>query len=189
MRFVRITLALAAAATLAIAAAAAGNGVKSGTIKLKADQATFEGFADMSIAVEPKGDAKSIDGGFAFQADAGDISPDVGFQGLIAGGGALKFSRSTDGAKVKFKNLQVVIHKQKADLGGTVKGVFVKLAKVSDYAIAGTDTSFVLKNGDAVLSRVGANVLSEAFDFPFHRGIPLGELKIKATITKHQVEE
>jgi hypothetical protein len=169
----------------------AANGVKSGVLKLKPDQSTFENFADMGIAVEPKGDADFGGGAFVFPAGGGDIDPSNGYQGIIGGGGALKFSRESDGAKLKLKNVEAVIHKHKVDVGGTTKGgVFIKLAKATGYGILADDhTSFELKNGDTVLSRVGAHVLSETFGFPFHRGIPLGRLAIKAKITKHQVEE
>lgn len=193
MRFLSRAAALAAAtvAALAPAVTAGANGVKSGEIKLKPHQSTFEGFADMGIAAEPKAAARFRGDRFVFPADGGDVDPTSGYQGLIGGSGALKLSRESDGAKLKFKNVQVVIHKRKADLGGTVgsDGVFVKLAKVDGYGILTDGNSFALKKGKATLSRVGAEVLSDTFDFPFHRGIVLGQLAIEAEITKGQVEE
>jgi hypothetical protein len=178
-----------AVASLALVAGATANGVKSGEIKLKPDRDTFEALADMGIAVKPKGSARFRDGAFAFPATGGDVDPDAAYQGLVGGDGALKLIRESDGAKLKLKNVQFVIHKRKADLGGFADGAFVKLAKVDRYGILSDGNSFDLKMGKATLSRVGAEVLSDTFDFPFRRGIPLGRVAVSAKVTAGQVEE
>jgi hypothetical protein len=192
MRLVPRTLAVLAvigAALLVTTALAGANGVKSGKTKLKPDPATFEGFADMSIAVETTGQAEFKPSGAKFPVSGGDIDPTAGFQGIYGHKGGLMFTRTTDGASVKFKHLEIEIENNKAKLFATAAGDPLKLAKLAGGQIAGTDTSFQLKHAETSLSKQGAEVLSDTFDFPFHKGIPLGTVTTKATITAGQVEE
>lgn len=184
---VALTAACAAMAVFAVQVNA--NGVVSGEVELAPDQATFEGFADMGIAVEPTGPASIGGSGFIFPANGGDIDPAANYQGIIGGLGGVKFTRAGDGAKVKFKALSVVIGPRKASIGAAVRNTFVKFAKVTEYDISGNDKSFQLKNGATTLSRGAAKLMKRKFDFPFRRGIPLGTLDIKAKLTKDQVQE
>ena len=40
-----------------------------------------------------------------------------------------------------------------------------------------------IKDAEATLAKPAAEVLSEAFDFPFRKGIPIGTMTVKATLT------
>jgi hypothetical protein len=172
-----------------VVAQTSANGVKSGKTKLKPDPDTFEALADMSIAVETTGAAEFKPSGARFPVSGGDIDPTAGFQGIYGHKGGLLFSRSTDGAEVKFRHLTIEIEKNKAKLFASASGGELKLAKLVDGKLSGTDTSFQLKKAETSLSRQGAEALTETFDFPFRKGIPLGTVTTKATITKGQVEE
>ena len=188
------TLIALTAATVALAALAvqvSANGVISGKTKLKPDPDTFEALADMGIAVETTGKAEFRPTGMRFPVNGGDVDPTRGFQGVVGHRGGLTLSRS-DGASVKFKQLVIEIEGRKGDrskLFAFVGGTSMKLAALRDGQLAGTDTSFVLRNAEASLSKQAAEVLTEAFDFPFRRGIPIGTTTTKATITEEQVEE
>ena len=180
--------AVAAVASLALAGITSANGVGSGKTKLKPDQDTFEALADMSISVDATGRAKWTDTGLKFPVAGGDFTPGEG--GIIAHAGGMLWSRSTDGADVKFKRLEVFAKGKKLKLLAQVsgsEGSFIKLAKL-DGNVAGTDTSVQIKNAKATLSKAGAEVLTETFDFPFRKGIPLGTTTTKAQLGG-QVEE
>ena len=194
MRLVSRTLgalALAGAALLVVAAVSGANGVKSGKTKFKPDPDTFEALADMSIAVDTTGKAEFKPNGAKFPVSGGDIDPTNGFLGVYGHKGGLMFSRS-DGASVKFRYL--VIQIQPNNNGRLFASTDdptdpLKLAKLEGVKVGGTDTSFEFKNADALLAKEGAEVLSDTFDFDFHKGIPLGTITTKATITRGQVEE
>lgn len=191
MRFAPKTAAVAAvaaAATLALAGVSGANGVGPGKTKLKPDQDTFEALADMSISVDTTGKAQWTQTGARFPVTGGDVSPRNGFQGIIGHGGGLLFSRSSDGASVKFKRLTIEVEKSKLKLFADADQETLKLAKL-DGGPVGTDTSVQIKNAEATLSRQGAEVLTETFDFPFRKGIPLGTTTTKASVSKGQVEE
>ena len=175
------------AAMLAMGALSSANGVKSGKTKLRPDVDTFEALADMSISVETTGQAEFKPSGAKFPISGGDIDPNAGFQGIYGHKGGLMFSRS-DGASVKFNRLEIVIDKQ-VKLFAFADDDPIKLAKLQGGAIAGTDTEFEVQNFKTLLSKQGAEVLTETFDFPFQKGIPLGRITSKATITAGQVEE
>ena len=50
---------------------------------------------------------------------------------------------------------------------------------------AGTPgTKLRIKNAAATLAKQGAAVLTETFDFPFRKGIPIGLVTIKATLSR-----
>jgi hypothetical protein len=184
-----IAVAVAAlAAMLALAALAGANGVKSGKTKLKPDVDTFEALADMGISVETTGAAEFLPTGAKFPVFGGDIDPSVGYWGQYGHKGGLLFSRS-DGASVKFKHLSINIHAQKGRMFATANGNPLKLAEFKITNLAGTDTSFQFKNAEATLAKDGAGVLSRTFDFDFNKGIPLGTITTKATISRQQVEE
>ena len=191
MRFVSRKAAAGAATavlSLALAAGAGANVVEGGKTTLVPDPDTFEALADMSIAVETTGKAEWTDIGAKFPVRGGDIDPQNGFQGIIGHGGGLLFSRSTDGASVKFKNFTIEVEEKKMKLFAFADHEPIKLAKLAG-PVAGTDTSVLLKNAEASLAKQGAEVLSETFDFPYRKGIPLGTTTTKATITEEQVEE
>jgi hypothetical protein len=184
-----VVAAAALTVSLAVGGTAGANCVIGGKTKLKPDQDTFEAFADMSIAVETTGRAEFKPSGAVFPVRGGDIDPSAGFQGVYGHQGGLMFSRS-DGAAITFKHLTIEIEKNKAKLFTITDGVApVKLAQLENGQLAGTDTSFQLKNAEASLSKQGAEALSETFDFPFRKGIPLGTTTTKATITEGQVQE
>jgi hypothetical protein len=187
-RTVIATAVMALVSLLAMAALSSANGVVSGKTKLKPDSDTFEALADMSIAVETTGKAEFKPSGAKFPVSGGDIDPTAGFQGIYGHRGGLMFSRS-DGAAIKFKHLTIEIEQNKAKLFASASGSELKLAALKNGQIAGTDTSFQLKDAEAELAKQGAEALSETFDFDFHKGIPLGTVTTKATVTEGQVEE
>ena len=45
-------------------------------------------------------------------------------------------------------------------------------------------TKLQIKNADATLAKQGAAVLTDVFDFPFRKGIPIGLVTIKATLSR-----
>lgn len=180
-------LALAVAAALAFTGAAGANGVISGKTKLKPDPDTFEALADMSIAVETTGRAEFMPSGARFPVQGGDVAPQAGYKGLVVHTGGLRFSR--EGASVKFSRLAFIIRNNKIRVFARANGLEQSLMTLTGGQIAGTDTSFVAKDWEAKLSRRGAETLTETFDFPFQRGIPLGTTTTKATITEEQVQE
>lgn len=193
MRSARTKLVVAAAAVLAVslvvASAAGANGVVSGKTKLKPDHDTFEAFADMGIAVETTGQAEFKPTGAVFPMLGGDIDPSAGFKGVVVHAGGLLFSRA-DGAEVKFSKLNLVIYNHRTVLNVKASGGdYLRLATLKNGDLAGTDTSFQLKDAEATLSKPAAELLSETFDFPFPRGIPLGTTTTKGTVSKGQVEE
>jgi hypothetical protein len=186
---VALTAACAAMALFAVQVSA--NGVISGKTKLKPDPDTFEALADMSIAVETTGKAEFKPTGAKFPVNGGDIDPTAGYQGIVGHQGGLRLTRS-DGATVKFNRLFIEIEGRRggrSKLTAFVAGEGLKLAALRDGQLAGTDTSFVLKNAEATLSKQGAEVLTETFDFPFRKGIRIGTTTTKATLTEDQVEE
>ena len=188
MRFVSrriVAVAVAATASLALAATTSADGVSGGKTKLKPDQDTFEGFADMSISVDATGRAEWTDTGAKFPVIGGDFTPGRG--GIIGHAGGLLFTRSTDGASAKFSKPAILVRGHRMHLFAQSDHEPVKLLKL-DGEVAGTDTSVLIKNAEATLSRQGAQVLSQAFDFPFHKGIPFGTTTTKAQLGG-QVEE
>ena len=44
-------------------------------------------------------------------------------------------------------------------------------------------TNLKIKGAEATLAKAGAEVLSTTFDFPFHKGIPMGTVTVKASLT------
>ncbi len=44
-------------------------------------------------------------------------------------------------------------------------------------------TKLQIKNAAATLAKQGAAVLTDVFDFPFRKGIPIGLVTIKATLS------
>jgi hypothetical protein len=173
--------------TLLVAAlvvpAAVADPVTGGTTKLKFDQATGEGFADMSIGIEPTGAAQSGKHGFKFPISGGDIKK--GPKGTITHRGGLAFF-TEGGPGVKFTKFQVKIGQNKTKLFAKSGGAVVRFIDLdlADATIGGSaGTNLKIKGADATLAKAGAEVLSETFNFPFHKGIPLGTVTVKASLT------
>ena len=173
--------------TLIVAAlvvpAAVADPVTGGKTVLKFDQATGEGFADMSIGIEPTGAAQSKKHGFNFPISGGDVKK--GPKGTINHRGGLAFF-TEGGPGVKFTKFQVKIGKNKTKLFAKSGGAQVRFIDLdlSDATIGGSaGTNLKIKGADATLAKAGAQVLSETFNFPFRKGIPLGTVTVKAQLS------
>ena len=54
---------------------------------------------------------------------------------------------------------------------------------LSDATIGGSAGSTLkIKGAEATLAKPAAKLMSEVFDFPFRKGIPIGTINIKATL-------
>jgi Htaa len=184
MRKIAIAVALAAVALVAVPVAAAAP-VTGGKSVLKPDVATFEGFADMSMSVGATGAAEDKRRGVNFPISGGDIA-DNG-QGSVQHRGGLVFARNTaEGGVVKFSKFFVVVTANKAKLFAKSDHAEVRFLDLdlTDVTIGGTPgVKFKLKDVPATLAKQAAQVMSEEFDFPFRKGIPMGTLTIKATLS------
>lgn len=174
-------LAVVAIASLALAGTTSADPVTGGKTKLKPDQDTFEAFADMSIAVDATGRADWTTTGAKFPITGGEVQVRNRINGLIDHGGGLEFSRD-DGASVKFSKLSVTIVHDKLKVFAKSDHAAVRFLDIDPGPIAGTDSSLEMRNAKTTLAKEGAEVLSEAFDFPFRKGIPIGTLTIKAAV-------
>jgi hypothetical protein len=171
----------------AVAAPTAGaDPVTGGKTALHPDQDTFEGFADMSIAVGATGAARDGRNAVSFPIRGGDVSE--GPKGSIEHTGGLVFDRNTSaGGTVKFTKFTIRIGASgKTKLfakseHSEVRFLDLDLKHATIGGSAGTDLK--IKNADASLAKQGAEVLSETFDFPFRKGIPIGTMTIKATLS------
>ena len=166
---------------LALAPSTNADPVSGGKTVLKPDVDTFEALADMSIGVETTGGAKSGKNGLSFPVTGGDVNP-AGPKGEIDHKGGLAFF-TEGGGSVKFSKFVVKIGKNKTK-------VFAKSDKsevrffdldLTDASVGGTDTSLKIKGAEATLAKQGAQVMSDVFDFPFQKGIPLGSVTVKAS--------
>ena len=156
--------------------------VTGGKTVLKFDQATGEGFADMSIGIQATGAAKDGKHGFNFPIKSGNVK--TGPKGLIDHKGGLAFF-TEGGPGVKFTKFSVKIGKKKTKLFAKSGGAAVRFMELdrSDATISGSaGTNLKIKNADADLAKAGAEVLSETFDFPFRKGIRMGRITIKADL-------
>jgi len=182
MRFLgRSVVAIAAvAAVLAVPTVASASIITRGELRLEPDQATFEGLADMGIAVEATGKADFDEDGLTVPFRHSGVGPPPHFRGIIDGRGGLLFSRA-DGAEIKFKHPQLKVGNEKVKVFfGATGDRFVRLTTIKNFEITGNDNGFRLTDGEASLSKPAAEALSETFDFPLRRGIPLGTASIKA---------
>ena len=97
--------------------------VTGGKTVLKFDQATGEGFADMSIGIQTTGAAKSGKHGFNFPIKGGDVN--TGPKGAIDHSGGLAFF-TEGGPGVKFTKFAVKIGKNKTKLFAKSGGAEVR---------------------------------------------------------------
>jgi hypothetical protein len=168
------------AAVLAVPTVASASIITSGELGLKPDQATFEGFADMGITVEATGKADFDSDGLSIPFKKSGVGPPPHFRGIVDARGGLLFSRA-DGAELKFKHPQLKIGNEKVKVYfGATGDRFVRLTTIKNFQITGDERGFELTGGEASLSKPAAEVLSDTFDFPFRRGIPLGTMSIEA---------
>ncbi len=151
-----------------------------GKTVLKPDVNTFEGFADMTITVGATGAAEDKHRGVNFPISGVEVH---GPKLTIQHKGGLVFSRNTaEGGIVKFTQFVVESGKNRTKLFAKSDHAEVRFMDLdlSDATISGTDTSLKIKGAVATLAKAGAGVLSETFDFPFQKGIPMGTMTIKA---------
>jgi hypothetical protein len=170
-------------AALVLAPASLADPVTGGKTVLKFDQATGEGFADMSIGIQSTGAATDAKHGFKFPIKGGDVN--AGPKGQIDHRGGLAFF-TEGGPGVKFTKFSVKIGNKKTKLfaksgGATVRFMDLNLSHATIGGSAGTNLK--IKNADADLAKAGAKVLTDTFNFPFHKGIHMGTITIKASLT------
>jgi hypothetical protein len=182
MQFLRgsVVAATAVAAVLAVPTVASASTITNGELGLQPDQATFEALADMGITVEATGKADFDEDGLTIPFRKSGVGPPPHFRGIVDGRGGLLFSRA-DGAVLKLKHPQLKIGNDKVKVYfGTPDDRFIRLTSVKNFDISGGDRGFELTGGEANLAKPAAAALSDAFNFPFRRGIPLGTMSIEA---------
>jgi hypothetical protein len=178
-RVLTVLTAAALVAVLALGPAATAAPVSSGTTKLALDPDTAEGFADMSIGIEPTGSAKFTQGFFKFPIKGGEL--DEAGQGLILHKGGIAFF-TEGGPGVKFTQFEIKVGANKAKVFAKSEHAAVRLFDISlEGQAKGKAFDFRIKDADTTLAKEGAGVLSETFDFPFHKGIEMGHITIKLT--------
>ena len=181
----RIAAALSAGLIAALVPVASANPVTGGKSVLHPDVDTFEGLADMSMSVGATGAAKDGRRGISFPIRSGDV--DEGPSGTIEHRGGLVFARNTAaGGVVKFTQYRLKLGPNKAKLFAKSGGAEVRFLDLdlSDANISGEPGSRLkIKDAEATLAKPAAEVLSEAFDFPFRKGIPIGTMTVKASLT------
>ena len=175
-----------AAAALFVVTAASADPVTGGKTAFHPDQDTFEGFADMSISVGATGAARDGRNAVNIPIKGGDIGE--GPKGSIEHKGGLVFAQNTSsGEIVKFTQFTIEIAasgKTKLFAKSEHSEVRFMDLDISDATISGSaGTDLKIKNAEASLGKQGAAVLTEAFDFPFGKGIPMGTMTIKASLT------
>ena len=87
---------------------------------------------------------------------------------------------------MKFTKFTIKIGKNKTKLFAKSGGAEVRFIDLdlSDATISGSSgTNLKIKGADATLAKAGAEVLSDTFNFPFRKGIPLGTVTVKAALT------
>ena len=161
-------------AALILAPASLADTVTGGKTVLKFDQATGEGFADMSIGIQSTGAAKDGKHGFNFPIKGGNVK--TGPKGLIDHRGGLAFF-TEGGPGVKFTKFSVKIGKKKTKLfaksgGAAVRFMDLDLSHADISGSAGTNLKDQGRRREP-WARQGAEVLSETFDFPL-QGNPHG---------------
>ena len=183
-RLIASGVAIGLIAALGFAATAGADPVTGGKSVFKPEVATFEGFADMSISVGATGAAADKHRGVNFPISGGDVG--AGPKGTIEHRGGLVFSRNTaEGGVVKFTQFVVKIGKNKTKLFAKSEHSEVRFLDLdlSDATISGSaGTNLKIKGAAANLAKPGAEVMSQTFDFPFRKGIPMGTMTIKASI-------
>lgn len=167
---------------LALAPATNADPVSGGKTVLKPDVDTFEALADMSIGVETTGGAKTGKNGLSFPITGGDIN--AGPKGELDHKGGLAFF-TEGGGSVKFSKFVVKIGKNKTKVFAKSDHSEVRFfdLDLTDATIGGSaGTNLKIKGAEALLAKQGAEVMSDVFDFPFKKGIPLGSVTVKASI-------
>ena len=181
----RIAAALSAGLIAAVVPVASANPVTGGKSVLHPDVDTFEGLADMSMSVGATGAAKDGRRGISFPIRSGDV--DEGPSGTIEHRGGLVFARNTAaGGVVKLTQYRLKLGPNKAKLFAKSGGAEVRFLDfdLSDANISGEPGSRLkIKDAEATLAKPAAEVLSEAFDFPFRKGILIGTMTVKASLT------
>jgi hypothetical protein len=174
-----------AAAFLAAAPAAGAQVVTGGKTVFKPDPDTFEGFADMSISVGATGAAVDARNGVKFPISGGEVGE--GPEGTIDHRGGLVFAHNVPGGEtVKFAKFRIRITNNKTKLFAKSGGSVVRFLDLdlSDANISGDPGSRLrIKGAEAALAKPAAEVMSDAFDFPFRKGIPFGSMNVKAELS------
>ncbi|MDX6582057.1 MAG: hypothetical protein QOI10_1241 [Solirubrobacterales bacterium] len=180
-----VALALAASlAAVATTSAAPPASVTGGKVVLKLDPATAEGFADMSIGIETTGVGKDGKRGFSWPISdgAGGLSP--GPRGSVLSYGGLAFF-TEGGPGTKFSKFGTRFGTNKTQLYAKSEGGggrFLNL-DLSEATVSQGASGLKVKDAPATLTRAGAAVLSDTFDFPFHKGLSMGTVTIRATVS------
>lgn len=175
---------VALVAALALAAVTSADPVTGGKTVLKLDQATAEGFADMSIGIETTGAGKDGKNGLSWPIKGGDVSE--GPKGSLEHKGGIAFF-TEGGPGVKFTQFTIEIKSaEKAKLfaksdQSEARFLDLDLSKGTIGGSAGANLK--IKGAKATLAKEGAEILSEVFDFPFRKGLDMGTVTIKATLT------
>ena len=178
-RTLTIAAAAALAAVLALATAAVADPVTGGKTKLALDPDTAEAFADMSIGIEPTGAAKFSQGFFKFPVKGGDLE-DTGTGEIEHKGGLAFFTEGGPG--VKFTQFVVKVGAGKAKVFAKSEHAAVRLLDIDLGDQSKRAFDFKIKDADTTLAKEGAQVLSETFDFPFKKGIDMGQTTIKVNV-------
>jgi hypothetical protein len=169
-------------ATLALATPLSADPVTGGKSVLMPDHATFEGLADMSIGVEATGAAKFRRNGAKFPITGGDVRE--GPRGSIEHRGGMAFLRR-GGPRVKFSKFTIEIGRNKTKLfakSGRSEVRFLDL-DLSDATIGGSEgVNLRISGAEGTLAKQAAEVLTDVFDFPFRKGIPVGDFNIRAQV-------
>jgi hypothetical protein len=177
------TVGLAAlGAALALATPLSADPVTGGKSVLTPDHATFEGLADMSIGVDATGAAKFRRNGAKFPISGGDVRE--GPRGSIEHRGGMVFFKR-GGPRVKVSKFTIEIGRNKTKLfakSGRSELRFLDL-DLSDATIGGSEgVNLRISGAEATLAKQAAEVLSDEFDFPFRKGIPIGDFNIRAQV-------
>ena len=170
------------AVALVVVPATSADPVNGGKTVLKPDPSTFEGFADMSIGVQTTGAAKDGKHGLVFPVKGGNVN--AGPKGELDHRGGIAFF-TEGGPGVKFTQFVAKIGQSKVKVFAKSDHAAVRFMDLdlSDAQISGSDgVNLKIKGADAKLAKAGAGVLSDTFDFPFRKGIPLGSTTIKASL-------
>ena len=149
---------------------------------LKPDQDTFEALADMSIGVETTGAATFGKNGAKFPISGGDIKE--GPRGSIEHRGGLAFF-TEGGPGLKVSKFFVKIGKAKTKLFAKSGGAEVRFLDLDlkNATIGGSaGVNLTIKGAKAKLAKPAAQVMTDVFDFPFKKGIPIGTINVKAQI-------
>lgn len=173
------------AVALILAPAALAQQVTGGKTVLKPDVDTLEGFADMSTSVGATGAARDAVKGVVFPISGGEVG--AGPQGTILHRGGLVFAQNFAGGEIlKFSRYRVKISASgKAKLFAKSEGSEVRFLDLDINAVVtnGAGTRVTIKRAKATLAKPAAQLMSEAFDFPFRKGIPFGTMNIKAALS------